>query len=94
LISEALWTALCQSLAGNSTLVHLRLLRTFPHEPAHNSEQRKIDRTRLFLEMLEVNTVLRELDSRGGRIRTADEFDERTLSDVIQSLLHHRRAMA
>jgi hypothetical protein len=91
LISEANWTTLCESLSRHSTLVHLRLLRTFPHEPVLTSNQRKAHRTEAFLEMLQVNTVLRKLDARGGRIRTQDEFDEHTLSEVIQPFLRVRK---
>jgi hypothetical protein len=84
LISEDKWTALCKSLASHSTLVHLRLHRTFPHEPAGNSLERNAHRTSAFLQMLQANTALQELDARDGSSDPQDEFDERILVEVIQ----------
>jgi hypothetical protein len=86
LISEGNWTALCQSLSTHPRLVHLRLLLTFPPEPADNSNERKAHRTRLFREMLDVNTVLQDPPPPPDEF----EFDERTLSEVIQLLLRDR----
>jgi hypothetical protein len=77
-INDENWTTLCQSLASHSTLVHLRLRGTLPHEfePADTPTEMKVRRTDAFLLMLQTNTALRELDAR-------DEFDGRTLSHVI-----------
>jgi hypothetical protein len=88
-ISDANWTVLCQSLSRHPRLVHLRLLRTFPHVPGHNSTERKIRRTHVFLEMLQANTVLQELDALSWSRLPHDEFDERLLSDVIQPYFRH-----
>jgi hypothetical protein len=66
IISDDNWTALCQSLARNSTLVHLCLHRTFLHELAGPSGVRKVLRTSAFLQMLRFNTALQELDARDG----------------------------
>jgi hypothetical protein len=93
LISEDQWTILCRSLSVHPTLEYLRLLRTFPHDPPETSDQRKDTRTDLFVVMLDANTVLQELDARGGTDRTQDEFVEGTLSEVIQPLLRGRRAI-
>jgi hypothetical protein len=87
-IGDENWTTLCQSLESNSTLVHLRLHRTFPHEPAHTSTEMmemKARRTGAFLRMLRVNTALWKLDARDGISDPQDEFDddELTLLDVI-----------
>jgi hypothetical protein len=64
LIREGSWTALCQSLASHSTLVHLRLYRTFYHAPTDNSIDRKALRVNAFIRMLQTNTALQELVAR------------------------------
>jgi hypothetical protein len=95
-INEDNWTALCQLLASNSKLVHLRLHRTFPHEPTGTCTKRKVLRDNAFLQMLLANTTLQELDA---RVRSFDpnpqgEFDEDTLSDVILPYLRRLRTSA
>jgi hypothetical protein len=87
LISEANWTALCQSLARHSTLGYLRLHRTFPHEPADTSSVRKAHRTSAFLRMLQTNTALQELVASGEISDPRDEFDDGILMNVIQPCL-------
>jgi hypothetical protein len=93
LISDTHWGTLCLSLSVHPKLEYLRLLRTFPHDPPETSDQRKVTRSDLFVVMLDANTVLQELDARGGTDRTQDEFVEITLSEVIQPLLRGRRAI-
>jgi hypothetical protein len=88
-ISEANWTALCQSLVTNSTLGYLRLHRTFPNEPAGTSVSRMVHRTIAFVRMLRYNTALQELDASDGN-SDLDEFDESILSDMIQPYIRDR----
>jgi hypothetical protein len=84
------WTELCQCLATHPKLEYLRLSRTFPHEPDHNSNnERKTRRTDVFLQILRANYMLQELETRTLASHTDDEFDERILS-VIQPFLHVR----
>jgi hypothetical protein len=83
-ISDAHWTILCHSLAGNSTLQYLLLLRTFP---SHYSTQ--TDRIQGFVDMLEHNTVLRKVYTHGDENGPPDEF-ERSLSVVIHPILLRR----
>ncbi len=93
-INEDNWTVLCQSLAGHSKLVRLRLHHTFPHEPAGTCTERKVLRDNAFLQMLQANTALQELDARDESSDPRDEFDEDTLSDVILPYLQSLRTFA
>jgi hypothetical protein len=91
LISDKNWTVLCHSLSKHSKLESLTLRDTFPGGvDQHSNENRKTRRTSIFLKMLQVNTVLRELDAiRFGVEPQHREFDERILTDVIQPYFRH-----
>jgi hypothetical protein len=96
-ISDSSWTVLCQSLSRHPKLESLSLLHTFPCELLdQNSDERKTSRTKVFLKMLQTNTVLQELNDPGSWVGNPDdEFDERILVDVIQPYfrrLRHVRA--
>jgi hypothetical protein len=90
------WTELCQSLSRHPKLEYLCLFHTFPRRPRkyfNKSKTRRMGKTRrsnVFLNMLQANTVLQELDAPRHHNHVLDpceEFDECILSDVIQPYL-------
>jgi hypothetical protein len=84
------WTVLYQSLSRHPKLEYLRLWRTFPRGPHPHVNERKSRRTSILLKMLQVNTVLQELDApRDERNPGYNEFDERILADVIRPYVRH-----
>jgi hypothetical protein len=94
-ISDDNWTVLCQSLSRHPKLEYLELFWTFPFSHQHSNDatsERLTRRTDVFLQMLQTNTVLQELNApRYEPDPRNDEFDERILADVIQPYFRHVR---
>jgi hypothetical protein len=91
-ISDDIWTELCHSLSRHPKLESLNLDRTFPCElPDQHSNERRTRRTNIFLQMLQTNTVLQQLDAQSGARHHNDEFDDGVLADVIRPYFRHLR---